>query len=678
MASNGSTSLAVTAYDTLKFSWAQIGQSTADNTTTISWSLQLVAGSAGQIVSSASKAWSVTVDGVRFSGTNSVAIGNNATKTLASGQATISHDADGTSSFAYSFSQEFGITFAGASIGTISGSGSGTLNPIPRATTPGLSASVVDMDTTMIIYTAGAVDTFTHDLAYSFAGGIFVSIAKDVKDLAYWKVPLDLARSIPNTTSGTVTIRCTTKNGGETVGTRTVLVTVKVPADIKPTVDAVSHVEASAGIADAVGAYVQGKSKVKVNITASGAYGSTIKNCSSSLVGKTYTGDSWTSDLISLSGTVSIVTTVTDSRGRTESVTTPLTVLSYTPPQISVFSAARCNAAGEADPDGVYVRVRLAYSVSSLNGGNTASARVEYKRSIDSSWTSLRTWSDISNDINAALTGVIFSTDYQFDLRVRLTDAFNSTAPATYSTVLPSGAVILDIKADGKGVAFFKTSTREGVEIAGELPGSAISLTTNADLNDLTSPGFYAIPTATIAGTVKNKPYTDSVTACIEVKKTGEGMLKQIVQKSTKTDGAIYERGYDPGSWGAWSTVYSGAGKMLWTGSRLMTDNETITLSEAVSQQQSGIVLVFSRYISNAAVDYYYSCHFFPKQILTVVSSAGVTYMMTTSKMEAVSAKYLKISDTSITGAAENDDSGTANGVTFNNDRFALRYVIGV
>jgi hypothetical protein len=227
-------------------------------------------------------------------------------------------------------------------------------------------------------------------------------------------------------------------------------------------------------------------------------------------------------------------------------------------------------------------------------------------------------------------------------------------------------------------VAFFKTSTKDGVDIAGELPGSAISLVTNADLDDLTKPGFYAIPTTTISATVKNKPYADSATASIEVKTTGDGTVKQIVQKSTKTDGAIYERGRDSGGWGPWSVVYSGAGKMLWTGSARMTDTETITLSEAVSQQQGGIVLVFTRYVSGSAVDYYFSCHFFPKQILTAVSSAGTTFTMTTNKMEAISAEYLKIADTTITGAAENDDSGTMNGVTFNNSQFALRYVIGV
>lgn len=678
MASNGSTSVSVTAYDTLRLNWVQVGQSVANNTTTISWTLQLVSGSAGKIVSSAAKSWGVTINGVSYSGTNSVEIGNNTTKTLASGQTTITHSTDGSKSFNYSFTQTFDITFAGVWVGTKSGSGSGTLNPIARATTPGLSASTVDMGTTMILYTAGAVASYTHDLAYSFAGSDYVSIATGAKDVTYWAVPLTLANSIPNTTSGTVTIRCITKNGSTTVGTKTVLVTVRVPASVTPTVGAVTHAEAATGIAESIGAYVQGKSKIAASLTASGAYGSTITGYSSTFAGKTYIGNSWTSDIVQTSGRVDIVTTVTDSRGRIATRTTSLTVLGYSLPQITAFSVARYNAAGEADPDGTYARVRLAYSVTALNNKNTATARVEYKRSAASSWSLLNTWTDLSADFNTLMTSATFSTDYQYDFRVHLTDSFNSASPSTYNTVLPSGAVILDIRADGKGLAFFKTSTKDGVEIAGELPGSAISLTTNADLNDLTAPGFYAIPTTAISATVKNKPYTDSATASVKVERTGDGTVRQIVQKSTKTDGAIYERGRDSSGWGSWSVVYSGAGKMLWSGSSLMTASDTVTLSEAVSQQQSGIVLVFTRYDSNAVTDYYFSCHFFPKQILTVTSPAGSVFTMATSKMEYISAKYIKITDTTLTGDAANNANGTASGVTYDNDRFALRYVIGV
>ena len=116
MALSGSTSVAVTAYDTLKFNWVQNGQSTVNNLTTINWSLQLISGSAGKIISSTQKAWSVTINGTPYTGTSNVGIENNTSKTLASGQVSIPHNADGSKSFSYSFSQAFNITFAGASV----------------------------------------------------------------------------------------------------------------------------------------------------------------------------------------------------------------------------------------------------------------------------------------------------------------------------------------------------------------------------------------------------------------------------------------------------------------------------------------------------------------------------------------------------------------------------------
>ena len=681
MASNGSTSVSVTAYDTLKFNWSQTGQSTTNNTTTISWNLQLVSGSAGKIESSASKSWSVTVNGTTYSGTNSVAIENNTTKTLASGQTVITHNADGSKSFSYSFSQQFSITFAGASIGTISGSGTGTLNNISKVTTPTLSSTSADMGTTVTINTPRSSTAFTHDIAYSFAGGGYIAIANGVTTSTTWTIPLTLANSIPNATSGTVTIRCITKNGGTVLGTKTVLLTAKVPTTAIPSISSVRLSEADTTVADLFDVYVQNKSRVAVSISASGSYGSTIKSYSSAFMGKTYTGNNFTTDVITLSGTLSIVTTVTDSRGRTATKTTSLTVQSYSAPKITTFHTARYNASGVADPDGVYAWIRIVYSVTSLNSENTAVAQIEYKRSIDSSWSTLYSRTELSMDGTLKPQNLTFSTDYQYDFRITVADAFNSTA--TYNTVLPSGAVILDIKADGKGIAFFKTSTKNGVEIAGELPGSAISLTTGANLNNLTTPGFYVIPTTTISGTILNKPYTDTATASIEVKRTGDNSVKQILQKSGKTDGVIYERGYESNGWGAWGIVYSGSGRILWDGSSLLTDSETITFNEPISHQENGIVLVFTRYVSGAAVNYNYSCHFVPKQVVSGALSlgqtaAGVTLIMATNKFEYISGKYLRITDTKITGDEANKASGTTNGVTYYNDRFALRYVIGV
>lgn len=470
MASSGSKSVSVTAYDTLRFSWSQVSQSVANNTTKVSWTLQLVAGSSGRISSTASKDWSVTVNGTNYSGTNTVGISNNATKTLASGSTTIAHTADGSKSFNYSFSQEFGITFSGKSIGTVSGSGSGTLNTIPRATTPTLSASSVNMGSAVTISTPRASGSFTHDLAYSFGGSSYTSIATGVGTSYSWTVP-DLASRIPNATSGTLTVRCVTKNGSTTVGTKTVTMTAKVPSSVVPTISAVALTETVSGLAAQFGAFVKSKSKPRATITAAGAKGSTIKTYSSTLLGKTYKGASWTADTLTSSGTLSIVTTVTDSRGRTAKKTTTFSVQDYGPPKIQQLSAYRVDSTGTADPQGTRLALRVQYSVSSVGGKNTASAVVAYKLRSSTTWATLATYTALTTNTTYTYTTPAFVTDAQYDLRLTLTDYFGTSV--VYTATLPTAEVILDIKADGKGLAFGKVAEFPGIDLGWDLVGSS-------------------------------------------------------------------------------------------------------------------------------------------------------------------------------------------------------------
>ena len=96
---------------TLRFNWSQASQSITNNNSVVNWSLQLIS-TTGTISSSASKSWSVTVNGTNYSGTNTVGISTNTTKTLASGSTTIAHNADGTKSFCFSFSQQFDICYS--------------------------------------------------------------------------------------------------------------------------------------------------------------------------------------------------------------------------------------------------------------------------------------------------------------------------------------------------------------------------------------------------------------------------------------------------------------------------------------------------------------------------------------------------------------------------------------
>lgn len=517
MATSGSTSVTVTSWDTLKFSWSQSSQSIAANTTTITWKLQLIAGSSGRISSTASKDWSVTVNGTKYSGTNTIGISNNATKTLASGTTVISHNSDGTKTFSYSFSQEIRITFSGTYIGTKSGSGSGTLNTIPRATTPTLSASSAYMGDKVTISLPRASSSLLHDLAYSFNGGAYVKIEHDVATSYTWTVP-DVATSIPNATSGVMTVRCITLSGDTEIGRKTVTMTAKVPENVTPTCS-IGVSEATAGLAEQFGAYIQGQSKLAVTLSASGAKGSTIKsyqtNVSPSAGLKTsyYTAASFTTETLPQSGQYMITTKVADSRGRTYYTSVKVDVLAYTAPQITVFKAERCTPDGVLSDEGEAALLTFAYTVPALNGGNTAAVTVEYKRGIDNTYetTPLYQGSDLSGEGSLVASSVAFSTDYRYDIRLTVADWFGEAR--SYVTQLPSDEVILDILGDGSGISFGGTADRPGALFHWPAKGKVFGLgeatavlPENADLNDYHEPGIYSTGGNTNTATLQNCP----------------------------------------------------------------------------------------------------------------------------------------------------------------------------
>ena len=111
-----------------------------------------------------------------------------------------------------------------------------TLPLIASASKPTVSASSVTMGNEVTITTNRNSTSLTHDLTYSF-GGSTGTIATGVGDSYPWKVP-DLVSKIPNKSSGTCTITCTTKSGSTAIGTSTVDITLNIPAKSAPTTSA--------------------------------------------------------------------------------------------------------------------------------------------------------------------------------------------------------------------------------------------------------------------------------------------------------------------------------------------------------------------------------------------------------------------------------------------------------
>ena len=118
--------------------------------------------------------------------------------------------------------------------------------------------------------------------------------------------------------------------------------------------------------------------------------------------------------------------------------------------------------------------------------------------------------------------------------------------------------------------------------------------------------------------------------------------------------------------------------KVLWSGVYWMIDTQTATLSEAISKQANGIVLIFSAYRDGAESNVEFTSHFIPKHFVSAHAGKGMSFFMLSGGFGHVAAKYLYISDTSIVGYAGNNETDTKNGITYNNAEYVLRYVVGV
>ena len=216
----------------LTFEWEETSQSIANNSTTISWTLK--GGGTAPASYYYTRNIKLTIDGetvYTFGGGSGSYITLYNGTTVASGTYTFTHKADGTRTFeAYA---EAGIYVWAVNC---TGSKTFTLDTIARASVPTVSASSVQMKKNVTISTNRASSSFTHTLTYAF-GGSTGTIATGVGASYVWTVP-DLVSKISGKTSGSCTITCKTYSGSTLVGTKTVSLTLTIPAKSVPSVSA--------------------------------------------------------------------------------------------------------------------------------------------------------------------------------------------------------------------------------------------------------------------------------------------------------------------------------------------------------------------------------------------------------------------------------------------------------
>ena len=485
---------------TLELTVVEDSTNTTANTSAVSYTLKLKSG--GYDFAQYGVGASVSLNGAqvayrdRYSAPQ-LSLGTYSSITLLSGTTTIAHNSDGTKTIAVAATLD--MAKASYTPGPMSISGqSMTLTTIPRATAPVVSGAAT-MGQAKTISLSPASSSFTHTLLYSF-GSASGTIASDVKSSVSWTPPLSLASQVPDATSGTATITCHTYSGGTLIGTKTTTVTLQVPSSVVPTISGITLSDATSGIAAQFGAYVQSKSALKVQISASSQYGATIRSYATTVLGTTYTGSTVTTSPLGQSGTVEVSIKVTDSRGRTATTTRSVSVIAYSAPRITSFSADRVDSSGNADDEGTRLKVTLALSISPVGNKNTKQYKLLYKRKSDTSYTALQTTTPSDYSYSGTLTFTAssypeFSSDYGYDIRLQVSDYFTSV---NSDDELQTAAVWLDLNISGKGIGIGKVSETDAMEVAwpvdflDEIKRNGVSLFP-LDLSDNDFTGILAI-----------------------------------------------------------------------------------------------------------------------------------------------------------------------------------------
>ncbi|MCR5566206.1 MAG: InlB B-repeat-containing protein [Clostridiales bacterium] len=331
-----------------------------------------------------------------------------------------------------------------------------------RRSTATLSKTSMAGGDTITLSISSESAAYTHKYQLSFGENMetaLTDVAAGVTSVSI-SVPASWSNYIPNAASkGSGTCTVYTYSGETQIGSYTISgLTYNVPAGAVPAIGAVtkSIARTIGGVtyADIGEIYTQNKCGVRVQASAAGVYSSTIASLKVELSGfsgsdynKTVASGNidFTSGLLTIAGTLSILVTATDSRGRTATKTETITVTAYNAP-VGSLDVWRVDANGDEDPLGQYAKYAQTANYSQI-GNNTLTVTLT---SQGSSKTSPASTGDILPDSRQT-----FSTQQEFTITLTLADAFETV---TVQTKLQSARFIIYVNSSGSKMGFMKAA----------------------------------------------------------------------------------------------------------------------------------------------------------------------------------------------------------------------------
>lgn len=406
------------------------------------------------INSSATKNGTLTINGTPYGFTCKCGLSANQTLGVFSKTVDIYHNSDGTKSFDISASVTIDITFSSGRVGTVSASGTATLDTIPRTSSFSLSTNRATLGSTWVTANISRASTsFTHNVYVGY-GNTWTQVGANVTTSVSWLPDISLSSQTPTATEGYGMVQVDTYSGSTYIGSSVVNITYVVPDSVRPSLEGISATVVDAGAPTHYG-YVQGKSKCNLNMYGgNGAYGSYITRCIITQASSTWEGNSITTGVLYSAGTITFTGYVVDSRGRwSDARSVSINVKAYQAPVISQFATDRVLSTGSYSDTGTYALVWGLYNYHSLDGANSISSKLEFKRSDSTSWTYAGTY---ASNAGVIIGNGSIDTAYGYDVRLTVSDSFTSISKV--ASLKPS-FVTMDFKAGGKGVSFGKEAS---------------------------------------------------------------------------------------------------------------------------------------------------------------------------------------------------------------------------
>lgn len=428
-------------------SWSA-SQSIPNNTSTISWTLSTAGGQSSWMTE---RTVYVDIDGERvFSKTDEV---DRYRGTIATGTKTISHNSDGTRSFSVSL----GAAIYYSDV-RCTGSDSFTLDTIARAST--LSVSDGTLGTKSVLTADRKSSSFTHTLTWE-CGSYSGTLATKSTSASWNFTPeLKLAAGAPYGQKVYCSYKLSTYNGSTLVGTDSKSVWFTIPSSVKPL--CTLSLSDSKGYASRYGGYIQGESQLSVTINTTQAYSSPISRYSASANGATYSAKSFTTSALKTVGANTVSATVTDGRGRSGSISSNITVLAYSRPQITNLKVRRCNANGVENDRGSYGKISFHCTVTSLSNKNAKACSMQYRKSGTTEWISAPTITLSAYDQDCNPPVIQMSDAHSYEVRIKLLDNFGTTIA---TTSVSTGYCLYHIPSSGKGITFGGIAEGDGFNV---------------------------------------------------------------------------------------------------------------------------------------------------------------------------------------------------------------------